>query len=75
MHNTRFLLEFTDRKTNDVIDTNMVYSNYLVAAYKGEIFDQIDSASKLISHQKLDVNTYICSGDICGTDWKPNKEV
>lgn len=57
MNNQRFLLEFC--KDNDVIEMSQELRDYLSASYKGIVFDEIVSASKLIAHQKLDVNAYI----------------
>ena len=57
MNNDRFLLEFC--AGNDVIETNKYYQDYLAALNSGVVFDEIVTASKLMAHQKLDVNAYI----------------
>jgi hypothetical protein len=54
MNNDRFLLEFTDG--DDVIEANDLYKTYLAT---NDVFETLDAASKLIAHQKLDINTYI----------------
>lgn len=57
MNNQRFLLEFCD--ANEVIECNDLYFDYLKASHEGIVFNEIVSASKLVAHQKLDVNAYI----------------
>ena len=47
------------RRNNDIIEMSQQLKDYLQATYKGIIFDEIVSASKLVAHQKLDVNAYI----------------
>lgn len=52
MTNERFLLEFCDTKTNDVIEANEFYQDYIKE-------NTIMAASLLLAHQQLDINTYI----------------
>lgn len=59
MNTQQFLLEFCDSKTNDTIENSPECHDYFVACASGIIFDEIVTASQLVAHQKLDVNTYI----------------
>ena len=59
MNDERFLEEFCDERSGDYIDMNDLYFDYFKAAYCGTKFEQLDCSSKLITNQKLDINTYI----------------
>lgn len=57
MNNDRFLLEFCDAETNDVIETSNDYWDYLAALAHKDLFVILDTSAALMAHQKMEVNS------------------